>query len=76
MLPQREHRDGQGSTFTNKYNCKKLVYFEVFSSIEQAIIREKQIKHFKREWKNELVGKINPNWNDLTGQIIIDPEMI
>ena len=72
----QEHRDGQGSTFTNKYNCKKLVYFEVFSSIEEAIIREKQIKHFKREWKNELVGKINPNWNDLTGQIIIDPEMI
>ena len=45
----QEHKEGQGSTFTHKYSCNKLVYFEVFSSIEQAIAREKQIKHYKRE---------------------------
>ena len=72
----QEHIDGQGSTFTQKYNCKKLVYFESFSSIEEAITREKQVKHYKREWKNELVEKINPNWDDLSAQIIIDPDLV
>ena len=52
-----EHASGQGSSFTRKYNCHKLVYYEVFPDIDQAIAREKQIKHFKREWKDELVSK-------------------
>ena len=44
--------------------------------IEQAIAREKQIKHYKRDWKNELVDLINPNWEDLSGNIIIDPDIV
>lgn len=51
----QEHSEGRGSAFTHKYNCNKLVYFEVLPTIEQAIAREKQIKHYKRNWKNELV---------------------
>lgn len=64
-----EHAEGGGSVFTRKYNCHKLVYFEVFPDIEQAIAREKQLKNWKREWKNQLVETINPDWRDLAGEI-------
>lgn len=69
-----EHEAHCGSTFTAKYNCTKLVYYEVFPDIEQAIKREKQLKHFKREWKNQLVNSINPGWEDLAVGMIADPE--
>ena len=71
-----EHSEGTGSEFTSKYNCNKLVYFESFPDIEQAIVREKQIKHFKREWKNQLVEAINPEWLDLKHDIVLDPDII
>ncbi len=69
-----EHYEGRGSVFTSKYNCDKIVYFEIFPTIEQAIIREKQLKHFKREWKNQLVETINPDWQDLSESVITDPD--
>ena len=72
----REHFEGRGSVFTSKYNCNKLVYFEQFPSIEYAIEREKQLKHFKREWKNQLVDTLNPQWKDLSHSIIDDPDLI
>ena len=71
-----EHFEGRGSSFTSKYHCSKLVYYEVFPSIEQAITREKQLKHFKREWKNELVEKFNPNWKDLSSIITLDVDLV
>ena len=71
-----EHAGGTGSEFTSKYNCNKLVYYESFPDIEQAIVREKQIKHFKREWKNQLVEAINPEWLDLKHDIVLDPDII
>ena len=71
-----EHAEGSGSEFTRKYNCHKLVYFESFPDIEQAIVREKQIKHFKREWKNKLVETVNPDWMDLKQEIVIDPDIV
>ncbi|MBR1783687.1 MAG: GIY-YIG nuclease family protein [Bacteroidales bacterium] len=70
-----EHGEGRGAIFTAKYNCEKLVYYEVFPDIEQAIAREKQLKHFKREWKNQLVNEFNPGWEDLSAQIVRDPDM-
>ena len=72
----REHFEGHGSVFTSKYNCNKLVYFEQLPSIEQAIEREKQLKHFKREWKNQLVDTLNPQCEDLSHSIIDDPDLI
>ncbi len=60
-----EHAAGQGSVFTSKYNCTKLVYFEYFPDINQAIIREKQLKNWKRDWKIALIEKVNPGWDDL-----------
>jgi putative endonuclease len=53
------------NSFTAKYNCSKLVYFEQFSTIEDAIGKEKQLKNWKREWKLNLINSINPLWNDL-----------
>ena len=52
-------------SFTSKYNCNQLVYFETFPRIEEAIIREKQMKLWKRSWKIRLVNSFNPEWNDL-----------
>ncbi|MCL2354136.1 MAG: GIY-YIG nuclease family protein [Defluviitaleaceae bacterium] len=54
------------NSFATKYNCTKLVYFEEHSCIAEAIQREKQLKNWKREWKNTLVEKDNPNWIDLS----------
>ena len=71
-----EHASGMGSRFTSMYNCSKCVYYESFSTIEQAIEREKQLKHFKREWKNQLVNTVNPEWRDLSGDIILDPAIL
>ena len=51
--------------FTAKYNCNRLVYYEVFKCPKIAIAREKQLMNWKREWKNELISKFNPRWDDL-----------
>lgn len=71
-----EHSQGYGSSFTYNYNCSKLVYFEIYPTMNQAIAREKQLKHFKREWKNQLVETINPEWKDLSESIICDPVLL
>jgi putative endonuclease len=60
-----EHKAKEVAGFTNKYNVSKLVYFENTSDIEIAINREKVLKHWKREWKVDLIENVNPNWNDL-----------
>ena len=60
-----EHRAGKGSAFTKKYNIAKLVYFECGDDVNIAILREKQIKAGSRQKKIDLVGSINPEWNDL-----------
>ena len=52
--------------FTYKYNCDKLIYFEEFDDINQAISREKQIKSGNRKRKESLVNTDNPEWNDVS----------
>lgn len=64
-----EHKEGVADGFSKKYWVKKLVYFEVFDDIEQAILREKRIKKWNRAWKVELIEKMNPEWNDLFEEI-------
>ena len=64
----REHKEGSGSVFTAKYKCHKLVYFEEFGLIEQAIVREKEIKNMTRAGKEELIDTINPDRKDLFEQ--------
>lgn len=53
------------NSFTAKYNCNKLVYFENFIRIEEAIAKEKLIKGGSRKAKEELITSLNPDWNDL-----------
>ncbi len=64
-----EHKNNIGSSFVKKYKINKLVYFEVFSDISQAIIREKRLKKWNRDWKIKLIESKNPNWSDLYYQI-------
>jgi putative endonuclease len=60
-----EHRSGEGSIFTSKYNLTDLVYFELIPDIEQAIKREKQLKRWHHDWKINLIKSINPDMKDL-----------
>lgn len=61
-----EHKTKRYAGFTAKYNCDKLIYFEEFGDAEEAIHREKQLKKYKREWKENLVNSMNPDWKDLS----------
>ena len=60
-----EHRSGTIPGFTKKYNCHKLVYFELFSDVEQAIAREKQLKKWSRSQKEALIDTMNKDRKDL-----------
>ena len=65
-----EHKTGRyPNSFTSRYKCYKLVYYESFPYIEEAIVREKQIKSGSRKKKEELIRKINPEWRDLFEEI-------
>ena len=66
-LPQRmeQHANHEIEGFTNKYNVDRLVYTEEFDSPVDAIKREKQLKAWKREWKDNLIETANPTWRDL-----------
>ncbi len=64
-----EHKNKVIPGFTKKYNVNKLVYFEHFKNINDAIQREKQLKKWNRSWKNDLINKTNPKWIDLHKKI-------
>ncbi len=65
-----QHKHNFGSDFTKKYNIHKLLYYEVFDRIWDAIKREKQIKNWRRDWKINLIRSLNPNLEDLYTQIL------
>ncbi|MCB1195611.1 GIY-YIG nuclease family protein [bacterium] len=60
-----EHQNDLIEGFTKKYHIHTLVYYEQYDDIECAILREKRIKTWKRQWKVELIENENPEWNDL-----------
>ncbi len=60
-----QHKNGEGSVFTKKYNLKYLMYYEELPTITQAIEREKQIKRWHRQWKINLIKSTNPGMKDL-----------
>jgi len=60
-----EHKNNLVDGFTKKYSVHRLVWYEMYEAVDVAINREKQIKKWKRKWKLELIGKYNPEWNDL-----------
>jgi putative endonuclease len=64
-----EHKAGLGGSFTKRYNVVKLVYYEYGSSINFALLREKQIKGGSRQRKIDLIKSTNPEWKDLYDEI-------
>ena len=60
-----EHRLKSVKSFTKKYDVDRLVYFEQFDDVENAIRREKRLKKWNRAWKIRLIEELNPNWDDL-----------
>ncbi len=60
-----EHKEKIYKGFTAKYNADLLVYYEIFDAPEHAILREKQLKNWHRDWKINLIEADNPEWNDL-----------
>jgi putative endonuclease len=64
-----EHKSKTAESFTKQYGVDRLVYFEGFDGIEQALHREKRLKKWPRAWKIALTEKDNPNWIDLYPQI-------
>jgi putative endonuclease len=65
-----EHRENLRDGFTRKYGVHRLVWFEEFGDVHDAIAREKRIKKWNRAWKIELIEKMNPVWDDLFAQVI------
>ena len=60
-----EHREGLVEGFTTRYGLKSLTYYEFYDDIRLAIQREKNIKHWSRDWKARLILDFNPEWRDL-----------
>lgn len=61
-----EHRNGLVHGFTKKYGLKMLVYYEAHDRIDDAILREKKLKNWHRDWKIDLINQHNPDWKDLS----------
>jgi putative endonuclease len=64
-----EHREGTAEGFTKRYDVHRLVHFEQFDDVENAIRREKRLKSWNRAWKIRLIEESNRNWIDLYYQI-------
>jgi putative endonuclease len=67
------HRVGTGSKFTSRYRVGMLVHYEAFADIEEAIQREKTMKHWVRAWKINLIERDNPRWADLYPSLLALP---
>jgi putative endonuclease len=73
-LPSRvdQHKEGvQKKSFTTQYKVDKLVYYEFFDDINEAILRETQLKRWNRSWKLDLIEKVNPGWRDLSYELLV-----
>ncbi|HEX2764900.1 MAG TPA: GIY-YIG nuclease family protein [Allosphingosinicella sp.] len=68
-----QDREGTFGGFTERYGCKRLVWFETGGSMEGVIAREKQLKKWARAWKVALIEEGNPTWRDLAEDFGCDP---
>ena len=64
-----EHKQGILEGFTKRYKLHKVVYYESFSQVKDAIAREKQLKRWHRSWKDDLIQTQNPDWKDLSSNL-------
>ncbi len=73
-LPRRisAHREGVVTGFTQRYQCKKLVYYEGCADADEAYLRERQLKGWTRFKKVGVINAMNPSWRDLFKQLVDD----
>jgi len=64
------HKIGRASDFTRRYGVSRLVWYEEYPTVPQAIQRETSLKRWKREWKIALIEKVNPEWEDLSAGLV------
>ncbi len=67
----KEHKDKKAEGFSAKYGVNRLVYYEVYGRIEDAIAREKRLKKWERSWKLRIIEEMNPDWRDLYNDILL-----
>ncbi|MDQ2868793.1 MAG: GIY-YIG nuclease family protein [Verrucomicrobiota bacterium] len=65
-----EHRDGTMAGFASTYRCRKLLYYEHYTEVQNAIARETQLKKWSRAKKEALIATLNANWSDLAFEIL------
>ena len=65
-----EHKGGFVPGFTRNYRVHQLVYYEEYASILEARARERALKRWRREWKFTLIESVNPQWRDLTADLV------
>ena len=65
-----QHREHVVEGFTKRYDVTKLVWYELHGTMDTAILREKQLKKWNREWKLRLMQEFNPEWRDLWDDIV------
>ncbi len=64
-----QHKAGVVRGYTKTYGIKTLVWFETHETLEAALLREKQIKRWRRAWKDALIMEANPDWRDISSEI-------
>ena len=64
-----QHHAGMPGSHTHKYNIRTLVYFERHDRVNDAVARERSLKKWRRDWKDELIASVNPEWRDLSSEI-------
>jgi putative endonuclease len=67
-----QHRRGERAGFASTYQCKKLVCYEYYRDIRDAIVRESQLKKRSRKKKIDLINRLNPRWEDLGAEVLQD----
>jgi putative endonuclease len=65
-----QHRNGLVAGFTKKHGCKFLVWYEAYDDLQEARLRELQMKKWKRLWKIDTIERMNPNWDDLYSALV------
>ena len=71
FIRAQQHKSGKGCIFTSKYKCTKLVYYEEYNYVNDALARENQMKGLSREKKEALINTMNPEWKDLSEEWIV-----
>jgi putative endonuclease len=64
------HKLGRGAEFTRRYGVSRLVWYEEYPTVPQAIQRETSLKRWKREWKIAMIEEVNPSWEDLSAGLV------